>query len=276
MLARERGELPEAERTAREVIARTERTGMRLVQRLAILLLTRALISDGRRAEAFETLGGYDGWGAGDATEYMAARFALELGTSSPASRLLSRGGSGTADQLLTARVHLHDGYADAASKALQPIEQRPLSIRQSIDHALLRALSAPASNEVAAAEWLGRAIALAEPERFVRVFSDEGAEMFDLLHSVSPEVDRTYLWNIYEAFDSVPLPRPAALLEPLSRRERAILRYLPTRLHNAEIGRELYVSHNTVKTHVRAIYRKLGVNSRWGAVERARELHLL
>ena len=65
-------------------------------------------------------------------------------------------------------------------------------------------------------------------------------------------------------------------LLEPLSEREKAILRYLPTMMSNVEIAAELYLSINTAKTHLRHMYRKLGVNRRHDAVERACQLSLL
>ncbi|WP_261560169.1 response regulator transcription factor, partial [Frankia tisae] len=61
-----------------------------------------------------------------------------------------------------------------------------------------------------------------------------------------------------------------------LSDRELAVLSYLPTMLTTAEIAAELYVSVNTVKTHLKSIYRKLDVPRRRDAVHRARELHLL
>jgi LuxR family transcriptional regulator, maltose regulon positive regulatory protein len=67
-----------------------------------------------------------------------------------------------------------------------------------------------------------------------------------------------------------------AEMLEPLSERERTILRYLPTMMSNAEIASELFVSVNTVKTHLKSIYRKLGAARRRDAVERARRLELL
>jgi LuxR family maltose regulon positive regulatory protein len=62
----------------------------------------------------------------------------------------------------------------------------------------------------------------------------------------------------------------------PLTEREHAVLRLLPTRLSNQEIGRELYVSVNTVKSQVQAIYRKLEVTNRAEAVTHARHLRLI
>jgi LuxR family maltose regulon positive regulatory protein len=79
------------------------------------------------------------------------------------------------------------------------------------------------------------------------------------------------------EFADRAPAPRSVApLLEPLSEREQAVLRYLPTTLSNGEIAAELFVTTNTVKTHLRSIYRKLDVARRREAVERARDLRLL
>jgi LuxR family maltose regulon positive regulatory protein len=63
---------------------------------------------------------------------------------------------------------------------------------------------------------------------------------------------------------------------EDLTAKEHEVLRLLATRLSRREIGQRLYVSLNTVKTHQRALYRKLGVETRAAAVTRARELDLL
>ena len=68
----------------------------------------------------------------------------------------------------------------------------------------------------------------------------------------------------------------PGLTLDPLTDREQAVLRYLPSTLSNREIAGELLVTTNTLKTHVRAIYRKLDVPDRRGAVERAKGLGLL
>jgi DNA-binding CsgD family transcriptional regulator len=66
------------------------------------------------------------------------------------------------------------------------------------------------------------------------------------------------------------------ALPEPLTEREETVLRYLSGTLSLREIGEALFVSQNTVKTHTRAIYRKLGTSSRHGAIRRGRELGIL
>ncbi len=63
---------------------------------------------------------------------------------------------------------------------------------------------------------------------------------------------------------------------DPVSERELAVLRLLATELPLREIGGRLYVSRNTVKTHVRALYRKLGASRRGDAVARAHERGLL
>jgi ATP/maltotriose-dependent transcriptional regulator MalT len=70
--------------------------------------------------------------------------------------------------------------------------------------------------------------------------------------------------------------PEAAALREQLSHRETEVLRYLPSVLTAGEIGAELYVSVNTVKAHLRSIYRKLGVSRRRDAVARARQYGIL
>ena len=73
------------------------------------------------------------------------------------------------------------------------------------------------------------------------------------------------------------PAVRLAYIAElPLSEREQVVLRYLSSRLSAGEIADELYVSLNTVKTHIKSIYRKLDTNRRWDAVKRARQLQLL
>src|SRR5205823_13758776 len=77
-------------------------------------------------------------------------------------------------------------------------------------------------------------------------------------------------------AANGSPAAQDRELLDPLTEREETVLRFLPTLLSNAEIASELFVSINTVKAHVKSIYRKLGTSRRKDAVLRARELRLL
>ncbi len=74
----------------------------------------------------------------------------------------------------------------------------------------------------------------------------------------------------------AAPPSQPAGLVEELTGRELAVLRYLPAPMSQREIASELYVSLNTVKTHCKAIYRKLGVRDRKAAVQAARDINLL
>jgi LuxR family maltose regulon positive regulatory protein len=87
------------------------------------------------------------------------------------------------------------------------------------------------------------------------------------------------YVDGLLAAAHRVVPPRRAApqagLVEPLSDRELTVLRFLASRLTSTEIARELYLSVNTVRSHTKAIYRKLGVNSRAKAVQRGREANV-
>jgi LuxR family maltose regulon positive regulatory protein len=127
------------------------------------------------------------------------------------------------------------------------------------------------------ASEAVERALEIAAAERYRRPFVDGGGAVRRLLqrHATLPTAYAPVLAELVEALESVATP-PAGLLEPLSDRERDVLRLLPTLLPNTEIAGELFVSVNTVKTHVKSIYRKLEVSSRREAVARARQLRLV
>jgi LuxR family maltose regulon positive regulatory protein len=86
------------------------------------------------------------------------------------------------------------------------------------------------------------------------------------------------YIRRLLAAFDTAEdrTPVKQALIEPLSARELDVLRLLATDLDGPDIARELMVSPNTMRTHTRNIYTKLGVNNRRAAVLRAQELDLL
>jgi LuxR family maltose regulon positive regulatory protein len=130
-----------------------------------------------------------------------------------------------------------------------------------------------------AALTSLARALSLGEPEGYVRTFVDEGAPMQTLLRAASKRgIEGSYAERLLRAGGSTPsrAATTPGLVEPLSEREGDVLRLLATELTGPEIARELVVSLNTVRTHTKNIYAKLGVTSRRAAVRRADELGLL
>ena len=147
------------------------------------------------------------------------------------------------------------------------------------IEILVLQALARQARGDIPAAlASLRRALTLAEPEGYARIFADEGPPMASLLRAaakqgIAPRYVRRLLAAVNKTEDSTPASQ--GLIEPLSERELDVLRLLGTDLGGPEIARELVVSLNTVRTHTKNIYAKLGVNNRRAAVRRARELDL-
>jgi LuxR family maltose regulon positive regulatory protein len=122
----------------------------------------------------------------------------------------------------------------------------------------------------------LQQALTLAEPEGYVRMFVDEGRPMATLLEEAAKQgIAPNYVRQLLTATDSAENRTPVkqGLIEPLSERELEVLRLLGTDLNGPEIARELIVSLNTIRTHTKNIYSKLGVNTRRAAVLRAEEL---
>ena len=148
------------------------------------------------------------------------------------------------------------------------------------IEILVLRALAHQALGDIPAALGsLERAVALAEPEGYVRVFADEGPPMTALLKAVAKQgIGRNYVRRLLEAASGAEHngPTEQALIDPLSERELEVLRLLGTELDGPAIARELVVSLNTMRTHTKNIYAKLAVTSRRAAVRRAAELDLL
>jgi LuxR family maltose regulon positive regulatory protein len=125
----------------------------------------------------------------------------------------------------------------------------------------------------------MGAVIVAAQEEGWVTVFLDAGHHALRLLRRLYRDAPTPYLRHLVDARIPASPPRRAPvedLVEQFSNRERAVLRYLPSRLDNAEIATELRVSINTLKTHLKHIYRKLGVDGRKGAIAAAERLHLL
>jgi LuxR family maltose regulon positive regulatory protein len=131
-----------------------------------------------------------------------------------------------------------------------------------------------------AAAAAAEAALAAAEPDRLIFPFAmANAAELLDVLprHQTAHSALLADVVDLLRGapgprMDRGPLPQP----EELSPSELRVLRFLPTNLTRPEIARSLHVSVNTVNTHIRSIYSKLGASDRSSAVRQARELRLL
>ena len=147
------------------------------------------------------------------------------------------------------------------------------------IEILILQALAHQARGDIPAGVVpLQRAVQLAEPEGYIRIFADEGPPMASLLRAVAKQgIARNYVRRLLAAINTAQDSPPvnSGLIEPLSARELDVLRLLGTDLDGPGMARNLTVSLNTVRTHTRNVYAKLGVNSRRAAVRRARELDL-
>jgi LuxR family maltose regulon positive regulatory protein len=182
-------------------------------------------------------------------------------------------------EHIALARVLLAQRSAGEAARLLERLLDAADAggrMGSAIEILVLQALAFQIEGDLSAARVpLQRALALAEPEEYVRVFIDEGSPMIALLRS--GDTASTYVEQLLAAFGTSD-PRPVVkqpLLEPLSERELEVLRLLGTDLKGPEIAGELMVSPNTVKSHIKNIYTKLGVNTRRAAVRRGTELAL-
>jgi LuxR family maltose regulon positive regulatory protein len=199
---------------------------------------------------------------------------------------------------IVFARLRLAEGKWDEALDILEPLHQAAVILKRSgrvIEILLLKAMASVNFGEVEKAIALVElAINLAEPQGYQRIFIDEGGPLRELLVLLSKNlhkrgsdypagVSMDYLNGLLAALTAESVVeketkprRNAGMDEPLSDRELEVLRFLPTSLTSTEIARELYISPNTARFHIKNIYSKLGVHQRSAAVELARDLGLI
>jgi len=185
--------------------------------------------------------------------------------------------------RIATAVLRLAQDNPGAAAAAVAPVLDGSARVLQLswLAHAfLLEAIARDSlGDQGAAGQALERALNLAEPD---------GALLSFLLHPVPGLLERharnrtahaaliAEILRLPAGGAAAPPAGPQPPLEPLSSSEKRVLRYLPTNLTMAEIAGELHVSHNTIRTHMRHLYAKLGSHRRAEAVARARALGLL
>lgn len=227
-------------------------------------------------------------------------RFRLRQGDAAEAGRWAERSGLQVTDEPRYAQEAEHLTLVRVRNAQGRPAEilallDRMLKAAEAggrlgsvIEILILRALARRAQGQTAAAlADLARALALGEPEGYVRIFADEGQPMSALLRRVAPRgVASGYVAKLLAAIrvktpgagESNGAPRgsgAALLIEPLTVREREVLQLLAADASNAEIARKLALTVGTVKTHVHHILGKLGVRSRAEATSKASDLRL-
>ena len=190
---------------------------------------------------------------------------------------------AGAEYKVALARNALAHDDVGAVSGLLEPvIGSTGLPKATAVEAAVLLSIAAERRESAEeACRWIELALEVAESDAIRRPFTDAGPEVHEILRGAIRRgtAHRWLAGSLLAVLDG----REASeghgtreLLDPLSARETVVLRYLPTLLSNQEIAGELFVSVNTVKTHLKSIYRKLGVSDRRAAVRLARDLRLV
>jgi LuxR family transcriptional regulator, maltose regulon positive regulatory protein len=172
------------------------------------------------------------------------------------------------------ARIELAAGNPVDALAALTDVV--PRCARHDVVLGLLRARSTPDHDE--SMKHTIAAVELATANGLLQTIASEGADAVELVERCAWRVPARWLDRLRRATAEGADHTPAGgtdLVEPLTDRERDVLRFLASRLTVSEIADELFLSVNTLKFHLKAIYRKLGVNSRAEAAEAARRMSL-
>jgi LuxR family maltose regulon positive regulatory protein len=179
----------------------------------------------------------------------------------------------------ILARLDLAAGRPDRAAERLIAgvhSSRRRIEIERLL---LLSRACLQLGDETRCAAALQQAVNLGRPDRFIRVFVDEAPELAGPLTRIADRSGDPFVAELvaHGAYRP-PGPRtaPLGVLEPFTPRERELLGYLPSHLSQHEIATVMYISLNTVKTHTKAVYRKLGATCRSEAVDAARAHGLL
>ena len=279
----ERHDLPVASAALDESGGRTRRNPVRSSAALQRLLDVRLMeVTEGSRAalELLRSPGAEPPPGEllGDAAVATEARLLLALSDTTTAATLLAGGAASPTLAAVPIDVELSKGDTAAASRQLarwRPDEAQPLQV---VEHAVCRAAVCAADGDVRGAESaVLDAVAAAELEGIRRPFLERPTVM-KIVAGLARQHPNSYLETLLaaERTGASLSAGQAQLVEPLTRRELSLLQFLPTRMTNQEIADALYLSVNTVKSHLRSVYRKLDVAARDAAVERAAELGLL
>jgi LuxR family maltose regulon positive regulatory protein len=203
------------------------------------------------------------------------ARWFIDAGEASRAAEIVGRlPESRPARALLEARLHLAFGEPRRVTRTL---DRSFGTLRDQLAAELLRLHAAQQQDAPELAGRVDRVVSLASAECHALTILEEGAAVSRLVRAAADSSASSAGRQLAVALGAAPLARRAAPPQVvLTDRELAVLRYLPSRLTNQEIAAELFMSVNTVKTHLKNLYAKIGASSRSDAVRRARTLDLL
>jgi LuxR family maltose regulon positive regulatory protein len=209
------------------------------------------------------------------------ARLRLSLGDKNGAIGLTERL-PGDRRIVMSAIIALAAGDPEEAAQTLNNAPAEGATIRHDLELRLLRASVALSQSSPQAPALVRQALAVAERHGFVLTVLDTAPQLVDHVISSSHLYPRTVQLTALITAGlrarklAAPAPGQGQLPDPLTAAEIRVLEKLPQRLTYAEMASELYLSLNTVKTHLRRAYMKLGVTSRSSAVKRATLLGIL
>jgi LuxR family maltose regulon positive regulatory protein len=217
-----------------------------------------------------------------DRVDAYRARLLAENGDVHSARELAVRLPAGRRRWIVEVRCHLAEQHLEETRAALDRLASTSSNVRQALEYALLDARLALETGDDDVDAKLASALDLGRSAGFLRTLADEGptlaAALAGVLRHQPADVYSDNLAPILErAIAAAPAQRVVLFggVE-LSERELTVLKYLATRLTTREIAAELYVSMNTLRTHTKSIYRKLGVESRTAAADAARSAGIL
>jgi LuxR family maltose regulon positive regulatory protein len=291
----ERHELREARRCVKQADTALGRTPDELIAAAAYLVAAGGALAEGRASVAVQIITRARSgrtippW-LDQQLNIIQSRACAAAGDIQAALAAAERAGAERADTrdspeaaVTLAHAQVVAGDSDAATRALAPV----LTARGVPDRLRLYACLADARLSYSSGDRahghrsLATALRLAEPEQLRLPFVLERGWITPVLRQ-DPELAEAHRRLLPALSPAQPAPAagpdqaPALPAEPLSDREREVLRHISSMLSTAEVASEMYISVNTVKTHLRAIYRKLAAAHRGEAVRRARQLELI
>lgn len=290
-------DLPAAARHLQEGLELGRRLGIVEIQVVGHTMLAHVYQAQGETSSALEAAGEAEQLGqryqvsAGTSARIAAsqARLWITRGDLAAAARWARQSGLGVEvepassrefEQITLAWLLLAQGEPGKAARLLEGLlaaAQAQGRLGSEIEILTLLALARQGQRDSdRALATLTQALALAEPEGYIRTFVGKGRPMADLLHQVAaPVVLLPYVSELLAAFDA-PASTAQPPVDPLSERELEVLRRIAAGLSNREIAAQLVITEGTAKWHVNNILGKLQVKRRTEAVARAREMGLL